>query len=106
MAAFVGKNAPDYVAELLSTRAIDDAGIFSGSAVRDLVSKCETTGPSGVSETDEMALVGVLSTMLLHRRFVVDPPAPVAATPNRVVVGSDVDSSPASPVSLVGPRHG
>ncbi|MGZ8579039.1 MAG: asparagine synthase (glutamine-hydrolyzing) [Actinomycetota bacterium] len=104
--AFVGEHAPDYVGELLSSRAVDDAGIFSGSAVRDLVTKCGAAGASGVSETDEMALVGVLSTMLLHRRFVIDPPPSVAATPNRVVIGSDVDPSTAPSVSLVGPRHG
>ncbi len=53
-----------------------------------------------------MALVGVLSTMLLHRRFVTDPPPSVAAVPNRVVMGADVDPTPAAAVSLVGPRHG
>lgn len=103
--AFVGEDAPDYVDELLSPGRIEDAGIFSAEAVGDLVGKCRSR-PSRVSETDEMALVGVLSTMLLHERFVTDPKPAPEASPHRVVIGSDVVPPAASPTPLVGPLHG
>lgn len=101
--ALVGERAPDYVGELLSTARIDGAGIFSAKEVGDLLRKCETA--TSVGETDEMALVGVVSTMLLHDRFVADPRPSHIASPNRVVIGSDV-ASPTSPTSLVSPLRG
>ena len=89
--AFVGPDAPDYVRELLQPARLAAAGIFAPDAVARVVKKCETGAPrDAVGETDEMALVGILSTMLLHERFVADPrPAePLAA--DRVVVGSEM----------------
>jgi asparagine synthase (glutamine-hydrolysing) len=95
--ALVGRGAPDYVGELLSARRIGDAGIFSATEVGDLLRKLERS--SSVSETDEMALVGVVSTMLLHQRFVADPRPPRVASPNRVVIGSDAAPPPTSQAS-------
>ena len=56
-----------------------------------VVAKFEANGAAGVSETDEMALVGAISTMLLHERLVAKsarsrPPL----EPTRVVVGATV----------------
>jgi asparagine synthase (glutamine-hydrolysing) len=102
--ALVGPHAPDYVGELVSARRIRDAGIFSAPEVGDLIRKFERATPVG--ETDEMTLVGVVSTMLLHDRFVADPSPARVATPNRVVIGSDVGPNSSSPTSLVSPLHG
>jgi hypothetical protein len=44
-----------------------------------------------VSETDEMALVGTISTMLLHQRLVAEPALAPEAVPTRVVVGDRVE---------------
>lgn len=66
--AFLGPNSPDYVREMLSPEEVAKAGIFDPSAVAMLVKKC-LTAPT-VGEADSMALVGVLSTQLLHRQFV------------------------------------
>ncbi len=53
--------------------------------------KCEAGAPrDAVSETDEMALVGVLSVMLLHDRFVENPRLAEPLVPDRVVVGDKV----------------
>ena len=66
--SFFGPGAPAYVEELLSPRAIARAGCFNPAAVQKLVQKCRAGGAVGFK--DNMALVGVLSTQLLDRRFV------------------------------------
>jgi asparagine synthase (glutamine-hydrolysing) len=58
----------EYIAEPLSSQAVSAAGLFDPNAVSRLVRKCQTG--MRVSEGEEMALVGVLSTQLLHRLFV------------------------------------
>jgi asparagine synthase (glutamine-hydrolysing) len=98
-----GPGGPDYVEELLSARGLGGAGLFSVTTTGDLLRKCRSG--AAVSETDEMALVGVVSTMLLHRRFVAEPPPARPAVPTRVVVGSEVAPVPTSPNTLVGAFH-
>ena len=89
--AFVGADAAEDVRELLDARRLLDAGLFSPDAVARLVRKCEAGAPrDAVSETDEMALVGVLSVMLLHDRFVENPRLAEPLVPDRVVVGDRV----------------
>lgn len=90
---FFGQTAPDYVRELLSPEKLKATGLFHPATVRQLVAKVEQGG--SVSETDEMALVGIISTQLLHHRFVAafDPPPPLAESdPVRVCFGSNAPS--------------
>jgi asparagine synthase (glutamine-hydrolysing) len=68
--SFFGPSAPDYVKDLLSTRSIAAAGLFNPKAVRLLVDK--VSGGARLGETDEMALVGILSSQILHERFIAD----------------------------------
>jgi asparagine synthase (glutamine-hydrolysing) len=69
--SFVGDGAPAYVAELLSEKALADAGVFDAKVASQLYAKCRSRGDAGqFSNTDNMALVGVLSTQLLHHHFV------------------------------------
>ncbi len=84
--AFFGQSL-DYVETLLAPAAIQASGIFNPRAVERLVRKCREG--ARVSESDDMALVGVLSAQLLHHLFVEDfPPRPVpAAHPVRVCRG-------------------
>ena len=72
--AFVGADAPPYIAEVLSERAIRNANVFEPSVVARLLSKCRAAGDRDLSNSDNMALVGVLSTQLLHQQFVVGCP--------------------------------
>lgn len=90
--ALMGKDAPGYVGELLSASRIDESAIFSAEAVGDLVARCEAASAtsSGVGRADQLALMGVVTTMLLHERFVTDPRPARVAVPNRVVIGSEV----------------
>lgn len=66
--SFFGPQAPAYVAELLDPEVIRRTGLFKPAAVQQLAQKIRHGAP--VSETDDMALAGILSTQLLHDRFV------------------------------------
>jgi asparagine synthase (glutamine-hydrolysing) len=86
---FAGEQAPEYVRELLSAPALERAGIFEPGAVARLRDKFEAA-PGRVGETDEMALVGVVSTMLLHDRLVARPSLAEPLEPTRLVMGDQV----------------
>ncbi len=66
--SFFGVEGADYVAEVLSERAVREAGLFEPAAVAQFVRRLSDGRPVG--ETDEMALAGILSTQLLHAQFV------------------------------------
>jgi asparagine synthase (glutamine-hydrolysing) len=96
--SFVGPNAPDYVAEVLSEDALGKAGIFDVQGVRSLYSKCVSLGKRGendnvFSNADNMALVGILSTQLLFSQFV---PAPGAVVGPPVHFKTIIDCVPIS----------
>ena len=59
-----------YVRELLSQEAIRSAGLFKPMAVQQLVEKAQRS--AHLSETDDMALVGIISSQLVFRQFVMD----------------------------------
>ncbi len=64
--AFVAPDAPDWVAEVVSERAVTDAGVFDPVLVDRLWRKCRLhPADEPFSNADNMALVGVLSTGLL-----------------------------------------
>ena len=65
---FVDGKPVDYVAELLGARSIDEAGLFDAPSVAKLTQKMASGRAIGFS--DNMAFVGILSTMLLHALFV------------------------------------
>ena len=86
---FAGPEAPDYVRELLAADRIHGAGLLDPAAVGRVVAKFDASGGKRVSETDEMALVGALSLMLLHERLVAHPRLAAPLEPSRVVVGAE-----------------
>jgi asparagine synthase (glutamine-hydrolysing) len=65
---FTDGELPDYAQELLSERRLSEAGYFDAEAVRGLVAKCAAGRAIGFA--DNMAFVGVLSTMLLDELYV------------------------------------
>lgn len=67
---FFGSNAPEYVSELLSERALKDTGIFDSEKIGHLVLKCKKQAGQLLSERENMAVVGILSTQLLHKHFI------------------------------------
>jgi len=69
--SFLGEGAPDWVGDVLGADAVRRAGVFDAGMVERLWRKCRATGAGEqLSNTDNMALVGVLSTGLLHEQLV------------------------------------
>jgi asparagine synthase (glutamine-hydrolysing) len=69
--SFVGLDAPAWVAEAMSERALARAGVFDPGVAGQLYRKClGRRDESQFSNTDNMAMVGILSTQLLHESFV------------------------------------
>jgi asparagine synthase (glutamine-hydrolysing) len=78
----------EYVETLLEPKAIENTGLWNTYAVSRLKRKCTAGG--SVSEFDNMALVGILSTQLLHQLFVEDFPRSVQeVTLSRLCRGKD-----------------
>jgi asparagine synthase (glutamine-hydrolysing) len=65
---FVDEQPLEYVAALLSPDRLHQAGYFDAVAVSRLVEKCRRGKAAGA--VDNMAFVGILSTMLLDEMFV------------------------------------
>lgn len=66
--SFFNAAAPDYVRELLAPEAIARSGLFKPQAVSHMVGK--VLQGQQVSESDDMALAGILSTQFVHHHFV------------------------------------
>jgi asparagine synthase (glutamine-hydrolysing) len=84
-ASFFAGGEPDWLDAVTSTDAVTAAGQFSPTMVARLLAKCRTAGGRGLSNTDNMRLVSVLSIQLLHSQFIErghalrsDPPSPMA----------------------------
>jgi asparagine synthase (glutamine-hydrolysing) len=72
---FWGDNSLDYVEELLSEQAIRQSGYFDPVKVSRLAAKCCKQEGQLLSERENMALVGILSTQLVDHMFVKNFPA-------------------------------
>ena len=72
---FFGKEAPDYVDELLSEDSLKKTGYFNPEKVSKLTSKCQRQKGLILSERENMALVGILSTQLVDHQFIRNFPA-------------------------------
>lgn len=66
--SFFGAKPTDYVEDLLTPDKLERTGLFNSDRVRGLVEKCRISTRQGFREN--MALVGVLSTMSLHDQFI------------------------------------
>ncbi len=67
---FFGGDEPEWLNEILSEKTVEKAGVFNAKAVSGLTGKCRAAGGTGMSNTDNMRLVAVVSTMLLHHQFI------------------------------------
>ena len=68
---FIDRRAPDYVEALLDESHLRATGLFDPIAVGRLVQKCRNGRSLGFG--DNMAFVGILSTLLLEHQFVSRP---------------------------------
>jgi asparagine synthase (glutamine-hydrolysing) len=65
--SFFNGSSEEWVREAVSPDEVKRAGVFSPAAVAQLVQRLDRGQPLG--ETDDMALVGILSTQLLGKQF-------------------------------------
>jgi asparagine synthase (glutamine-hydrolysing) len=75
---------PDYVDELLSERALKESGIFKPVTVSQLIHKARNN--PNLSEVEEMALAGILSSQLTYHHFVGHFKSPPPFTTNNFKV--------------------
>jgi asparagine synthase (glutamine-hydrolysing) len=74
-ACFVADDSPAWVRDVLSEANVKSAGVFEHRAVAQLFEKCRASRDATLSNADNMALVGVLSTQLLHAQLASSPRA-------------------------------
>lgn len=78
---FFGKGPVDYFEELLSEESLKRMGCFDYGRVSRLVEKCRKHDGTLFSERENMALVGIITTELLARRFLSGFPDRTSAMP-------------------------
>ncbi len=83
--AFTGAGLPEELEQAMGPAALEEAGIFEPASVARLWAKCRGSSGEQLSNADNMAVVGVLSTQLLHARLVVAPPLPAKVAFKTVV---------------------
>lgn len=91
-AFFADGRSPDWFADLLSPASVRAAGIFNPTAVESLCAKCRSRSGLGMSNTDNMRIVAVASTMLLHHQFIRGSALSSTATDSRAASGARADS--------------
>ncbi len=85
---FFGDKPLDYVEDLLSEEVVRQKGYFDPAKVNRLVAKCRNQDGELLSERENMALVGILSTQLVDHLFIRNfPPHPVHEPENVKVFG-------------------
>ncbi len=68
--SFVQEDSPAYIDEMLSEEKIAEVGIFKPIPVQKLRKKCTKLSHAHLSFKDNMSFIGILSTQLLHDRFI------------------------------------
>ncbi|MBN9105286.1 MAG: asparagine synthase (glutamine-hydrolyzing) [Propionibacteriaceae bacterium] len=79
-ASFFAPGSPDWIDEVLSPSAVLAAAVFDPRQVAGLTQKARERSDR-FGNTDNMRMLAILSTQLLHRQFIAEPPARVAASP-------------------------
>ena len=74
VSSFFSPGAPSYVKEILSEKRISEYGKFDPAKVMSLIHKINLN--TNISEMDQMAVAGILSTQLLYKLFIADPIIP------------------------------
>jgi asparagine synthase (glutamine-hydrolysing) len=87
--SFAGPEAAGWIDDVASERALADAGVFVPASALQVIAKCRARAASGqFSNTDNMAVVGLLSTQLVYDRFIRQRPQGGPPVPLR----TDVDA--------------
>jgi asparagine synthase (glutamine-hydrolysing) len=95
--SFAEPAATEWIESTASEHALAEAGVFSPSAARRLIEKCRRQAAAGqFSNADNMAVVGILSTQLVHHHFMARRPDAQAPP----VIRTIVDRVPAAAATL------
>lgn len=87
-ASFFTDAPPDWLGDVTSPAAVADAGVFNPRAVQGLLAKAARTRGVRTGNTDNMRLLAVVSTQLLHQQLVVD-------------AGRASDNDPPEPMTVI-----
>jgi asparagine synthase (glutamine-hydrolysing) len=69
--SFAGPEAAGWIDEVAGARAVAEAGVFAPAGAAQVIAKCRAKAASGqFSNTDNMAVVGLLSTQLVYDQFI------------------------------------
>jgi asparagine synthase (glutamine-hydrolysing) len=72
--SFFNTSSPTYISEILSEHSLKSFGLFNPIKVKSLISKILLQ--KNISEVDQMAIAGILSTQLLYKMFILEPITP------------------------------
>lgn len=85
VSSFFNNGAPAYIEEMLSEHSLKSFGLFNPEKVKMLISKIKSG--QHISEVDQMAVAGIISTQLLYKMFVINPvPTDIASLGNIRIV--------------------
>ncbi len=68
--SFVQHDSPSYTQDILSEKSLEQAGLFNPKSVSRLVAKCTKMADKHLSFKDNMSFISILSTQLLHEKFI------------------------------------
>ena len=88
---FMAQSSPEYVKELLSEKTIIEKGYFDPKKVSVLLNKCEKEQGKILSERENMAFVGILSTQLLDHLFMKEFPSRQINVPENIRIYTQED---------------
>lgn len=84
--SFASTEANEWIDAIMTEHSLRDAGVFDPLAAQQLVAKCRTRAAAGqFSNADNIGVVGVLSTQLLHHEFIARRPEARPVTVTTVV---------------------
>lgn len=87
--SFLGPSSPGYVKEILSKETLQSFGLFNHEKVNKLIAKIGQG--TQVTEVEDMALAGIISTQLLHHFFITaQVKVPLNDKPNNLLIIRDL----------------
>lgn len=89
-AFFAADGGPEWLLELTRPEALKAAGVFDPRAVAALLAKCGRSKGMGLGNTDNMRVLAVVSTQLLHEDFIKRGASGSAAGPEQPMLVVDM----------------
>lgn len=78
--AFLGADAPSWISDVLAPSSVHRAGVFDPGKAGHLLAKGRRTLGEGMSNTDNMRVLAIISTQLCFEEFVTGGGAQISAS--------------------------